>query len=63
MFNLCTSFIVSGIPSVSFVSCVALLYLLFISNIFVTSESTYIVMMIEKNYSTRTVFSGQILVL
>ena len=48
MFNLCTEFIVSGMSSVSFVSCVVLLYLLFISNIFVTSESMYIVMMIEK---------------
>ena len=63
MFNLCTEFIVSGMSSVSFVSCVVLLYLLFISNIFVTSESMYIVMMTEKNYSTRTVFSGQRLVL
>ena len=34
--------------SVSFVPCGVLFYLLFIFNIFVTSESMYIVMMIEK---------------
>ena len=34
--------------SVSFVSCGVLFYLRFIFNIFVTSESMYIVMMIEK---------------
>ena len=34
--------------SVNFVSCGVLFYLLFIFNIFVTSESMYIVMMIEK---------------
>ena len=34
--------------SVSFVSCGVLFYLLYIFNIFVTSESMYIVIMIEQ---------------
>ena len=47
MFNLCTEFTVSGTFSVSSVSCVVLFYT-FILNIFVTSESIYIVIMTEK---------------
>ena len=53
MFNLFTEFTVSGMSSVSFVSCVVLFYLLLFLIYFVNSESMDIVMMIEKMQNFR----------
>ena len=48
MFNLCAEFTVSGMSSVSIVSYGVLFYLFLFLKFFVTSESMYIVMIIEK---------------